>query len=428
PPEDSFVAAAVLVSPGGPAHVMLTDREAEHIPGCNMAFYKWALEEIGGFDPVFRKAGDDVDVCWRLRELGCHIGFSAAGFVWHYRRSTVKAYLKQQEGYGEAEALLARKHPEYFNAFGGGVWRGRIYTASKYGLLLRRNVIYHGVFGSGFFQKLYAPAPAYALMFCTSLEYHALVNVPLLVLAVSFPFFLPVALTSILASLGICFAAAFQADLPKKKRRFWSRPLVAWLFFSQPIVRGWARYTTQLHFRLPSRAAVSSPELEFDPAAEPPEQICFWSNHGVDRFAFLGRMFSRLKTSDWQAKLDSGWDDRDVEIFRNRWASLSLITVNEYLAQGKVFLRCRLQATWSVFARILFGVVLVAELLFIGFFAPFQPWVWMALLTLPVLAWFCEDEKNHQQQMIAALIDETAAQLGLEQYHPDQPVPAPVPA
>ncbi|HEX4646191.1 MAG TPA: glycosyltransferase, partial [Verrucomicrobiae bacterium] len=132
PPEDSFVAAAVLVSPGGPAHVMLTDREAEHIPGCNMAFYKWALEEIGGFDPVFRKAGDDVDVCWRLRELGCHIGFSAAGFVWHYRRSTVKAYLKQQEGYGEAEALLARKHPEYFNAFGGGVWRGRIYTASKY--------------------------------------------------------------------------------------------------------------------------------------------------------------------------------------------------------------------------------------------------------------------------------------------------------
>ena len=43
PPEDSAVAAAVMVSPGGPAHVMLTDRQAEHIPGCNMAFYKWAL-------------------------------------------------------------------------------------------------------------------------------------------------------------------------------------------------------------------------------------------------------------------------------------------------------------------------------------------------------------------------------------------------
>ena len=75
PPEDSTIAAAVLVSPGGPAHVMLTDRQAEHIPGCNMAFYKWALDEIGGFDPIFRKAGDDVDVCWRLQQHGCKIGF-----------------------------------------------------------------------------------------------------------------------------------------------------------------------------------------------------------------------------------------------------------------------------------------------------------------------------------------------------------------
>ena len=37
---------------------MLTDRRAEHIPGCNMAFYKWALDEVGGFDPIFRLADD----------------------------------------------------------------------------------------------------------------------------------------------------------------------------------------------------------------------------------------------------------------------------------------------------------------------------------------------------------------------------------
>ena len=79
PPEDSPVAAAVMASPGGPAHVMLTDREAEHIPGCNMAFYKWALEAIGGFDPVLRKAGDDVDVCWRLLEQGYRFG---PAFLW----------------------------------------------------------------------------------------------------------------------------------------------------------------------------------------------------------------------------------------------------------------------------------------------------------------------------------------------------------
>ena len=43
-----------------------SDTEAEHIPGCNMAFRREALLEIGGFDPQFRAAGDDVDVCWRL--------------------------------------------------------------------------------------------------------------------------------------------------------------------------------------------------------------------------------------------------------------------------------------------------------------------------------------------------------------------------
>ena len=32
-----------------------------------MAFRREALEEIGGFDPIYRAAGDDVDVCWRLQ-------------------------------------------------------------------------------------------------------------------------------------------------------------------------------------------------------------------------------------------------------------------------------------------------------------------------------------------------------------------------
>ena len=158
PPEDSPVAAAVMASPGGPAHVMLTDRQAEHIPGCNMAFYKWALEQIGGFDPIFRQAGDDVDLCWRLQQAGLKIGFSPAAFVWHYRRSTIGAYLRQQRGYGEAEALLVRKHPECFNSFGGSLWRGRIYTASRFGDLMRPPIIYRGLFGSAGFQFLYASA------------------------------------------------------------------------------------------------------------------------------------------------------------------------------------------------------------------------------------------------------------------------------
>ena len=79
PPEDSLVPAAVAVSPGGPTHVLLSDEVAEHIAGCNMAFRREALLGLGGFDPVYRAAGDDVDICWRFQDAGFVIGFSAGG-------------------------------------------------------------------------------------------------------------------------------------------------------------------------------------------------------------------------------------------------------------------------------------------------------------------------------------------------------------
>jgi O-antigen biosynthesis protein len=69
-PNDGPIAECVGKSPGNPAHVLLSDREAEHIPGCNMAFRVAHLEEIGGFDTRFRAAGDDGDVCWWLRQRG----------------------------------------------------------------------------------------------------------------------------------------------------------------------------------------------------------------------------------------------------------------------------------------------------------------------------------------------------------------------
>ena len=112
PPRDGPVAECVAHAPGGPVHVLFSDQEAEHIPGCNMAFRTSALRGIGGFDSQFRVAGDDVDVCWRLHEKGLTIGYCAAAVVWHHRRNSIRAFWKQQAGYGKAEALLAQKWPE----------------------------------------------------------------------------------------------------------------------------------------------------------------------------------------------------------------------------------------------------------------------------------------------------------------------------
>jgi GT2 family glycosyltransferase len=160
PPGDGPIAECVANAPGGPVHVLLTDEVAEHIPGCNMAFQVKPLRAIGGFDPRFLTAGDDVDVCWRLQERGLTLGFSPAAVVWHHRRNSLRAYWRQQVGYGRAEALLEAKWPERYNAAGHVSWAGRLYgkgwTAP---LRARRGRVYQGLWGSAPFQAIYAPAP-----------------------------------------------------------------------------------------------------------------------------------------------------------------------------------------------------------------------------------------------------------------------------
>ena len=155
PSSDCPVARCVAASPGGPSQVMLDDRLAEHVPGCNMAFRRDLLLELGGFDEQFRQAGDDVDFCWRWQDAGYRIGYAPAAMVWHHRRSSVSAYLKQQKGYGRSEAMVYRKHPHRFTFLGYSLWKGVIYGDGAVGLPSRAPLIYHGRFGSAPFQGIY---------------------------------------------------------------------------------------------------------------------------------------------------------------------------------------------------------------------------------------------------------------------------------
>ncbi len=159
PSSSPLVAQCVDQAPGLPTHVLFDDRVAEHIPGCNMAFRRDRLEAIGGFDPQFRTAGDDVDLCWRLQAHGWTLGFNAAAMVFHHRRDSVSRYLRQQFGYGAAEALLERKWPEKYNGAGHLTWRGRVYASAAgrdHGRLRRARIAY-GTWGTGLFQRLYTP-------------------------------------------------------------------------------------------------------------------------------------------------------------------------------------------------------------------------------------------------------------------------------
>jgi GT2 family glycosyltransferase len=245
PPGDGSLAACVANAPGGPVHVLVSDTEAEHVPGCNMAFRKSALITIGGFDPRFRRAGDDVDVCWRLLDAGFTIGFSAAAMVWHHRRNSLRAYVKQQLGYGEAEALLEAKWPEKYNAAGHVAWTGRLYGKGLAQSLARRTRVYHGTWGQAPFQSIYEPAchGLAAILLMPEWYLALLVLAGLTALGLSWPpllYALPLLVVGLCASMAQAALSAAEARFATTRsplRRFGLYDLTTLLHLVQPLAR-----------------------------------------------------------------------------------------------------------------------------------------------------------------------------------------------
>lgn len=153
PGPGSRAEAVVAAAPGAPSHVLVNDTRAEHLPGCNLAVRAVAFRKVGGFDADFHTAGDDVDFCWRLDQAGYGLAFVPGAFVWHSRRPSLRAFLKQQVGYGKAERMLAEKYPGKFSRNGEARWHGFVYGGGA----VRAGadpVIYHGSMGSAGYQSL----------------------------------------------------------------------------------------------------------------------------------------------------------------------------------------------------------------------------------------------------------------------------------
>ncbi|UCF27298.1 MAG: glycosyltransferase [Chloroflexota bacterium] len=251
PPDDGFVSECVTNAPGNPVHVLLSDQEAEHIPGCNMAFRKDDLQKIGGFDPQFRVAGDDVDICWRLQQNGATLGINPAATVWHHRRNSVRSYWKQQVGYGKAESQLMRKWPQKHNSLGHWLWRGRIYGPGlTRALPFRRSQVFHGSWGSAPFQSLYNPGPGTLLSLSLMPEWYFLIATlfglsllgimwkpmmiaaPFLILAVALPI-----IQAVQSSKEATYSNRNRSTLEKLK----IRTLTSYLHIIQPLACLWGR-------------------------------------------------------------------------------------------------------------------------------------------------------------------------------------------
>jgi glycosyltransferase involved in cell wall biosynthesis len=260
PEDDAEGAHRVARAPGGPVHVLVGDDRAEHIPGCNMAFWKQVLEEVGGFDPIYESAGDDVDLCWRVLDRGWEIGFHPGAFVWHHRRAEIRQYLRQQIGYGRAEALVEARHPNRFTPTGTARWRGHIYNSFPRTFLRPR--IYRGTFGAAEYQSVYR-ADGHALDIAHQLGVPAAVLLlPGAALAVRWPWFVLVALAGALTLAGLFVVDVVRVRAPRSARgAFRFRCGVALLHILQPLARSWgrarwrqvARQTLEPNGRLPGR-------------------------------------------------------------------------------------------------------------------------------------------------------------------------------
>jgi glycosyltransferase involved in cell wall biosynthesis len=366
PPGDGPIADCIANAPGGPVHVLLTDTEAEHIPGCNMAFRRDALAAIDGFDPRYRAAGDDVDVCWRLQENVGKIGFHAAAVDWHHRRNSVKTYWKQQQGYGKAESLLEEKWPEKYNAVGHYAWSGRLYGKGiTEALRFSRARIYGGPWGSALFQSIYQPANGMLTSLPLMPEWYLITGLlgVLVLLGLAWSpllWFMPLLLLGLTAPIVQALLSAIKAEFPTPRpnrvNRLTLRGLTAVLHIMQPL----ARLIGRLRFGLtPWRQRVLSKSKwrwSYDST--------LWSEQWQAPEAWLQSITMHLRQKRMPVLAGGEFDDWDLELRGGLLGSArSLMAIEEHAA-GKQMLRFRV---WPKFR--LPGMILITSLALLGFAA-----------------------------------------------------------
>jgi GT2 family glycosyltransferase len=350
PPGDGPIAACVANSPGGPVHVLLTDTEAEHIPGCNMAFRRSALEAVGGFDPRFRVAGDDVDICWSLEQRGWKLGFSPSALVWHHRRNSVRAYLRQQKGYGKAEALLEKKWPEKYNCAGHVAWHGRVYSAGITRVLGLTTRIYHGQWGAAPFQSLHqvGPGPLHSLLMMP--EWY-LVNMALTLLSALSIWWKPLlfALPLLAISAGFSFAnacsSAARSRFHGEDSGFSLKILTALLHMLQPAARLYGRILHGLKLwrrRVPSgwTAPIRRQTAVWTEVWQPPE-------------VRLKNIEASCRSKGIPIHRGGPCDDWDFEIPGGMWGGARFLMAVEDHGAGTQYVRCRITPRWSAGGLIL---------------------------------------------------------------------------
>ena len=373
PPDDPWMAQCVSRAPGGPTHVLLDDRIAEHVPGCNMAFRRDALLAVSGFNPVFLRAGDDVDVCWRLQARGLRIGFAPGAVVWHHHRTTIEAFWRQQAGYGEAETWLYEHHPDKFSR-GRMLWHGRIYSSLPFVRALKGRRVNTGRWGTAAFPSVYWVGGSAWHFLPLTVEWMVTSSTLLAAGMFSLPglpgllgqagWVLLAGAAGWLVTLIRCLTLAHRSDLrglppigrlsPTPSRAAY-RVTIAWLHVVQPLARmrgrlrglwsmppvGEVEAVRQQPWQVPQPSlsdARGSGRLLAGLAAE----RSFWSERWLSHAFLLSGLTAVLRKAlpAQTVEVDDGWHaDRDLCLAVGRWGHLDVRMLVEDHAEGRCLVR-----------------------------------------------------------------------------------------
>jgi len=353
---DGPTADCVANSPGGPSHVLFSDTEAEHLPGCNMAFRRAAILAADGFDTRFRIAGDDVDLCWRLLEQGGTLGFHAGAVVWHHRRDTVAAYLKQQRNYGRAEAMLEVKWPEKYNRLGHLRWAGQVYGKGQtHPISLGPRQIHHGVWGSRLFQPMYAGENG-SLWYLTVMPEWYLVTTVLLGFCLLGLFWMPLLWVAVPLLLVAVAVPTAHVCASAAQARFTSQPMgrrelaglylrTAGLHVLQPL----ARLAGRVGYKLTPwrRHGAEGTTLPW------PRTVKLWSEIWRSQAEWLRRLEKGLQHHRVLVRRGGDFDRWDLQALCGLLGGARLVSTVEEHGAGRQMVRVRVWPRLSWLGRVL---------------------------------------------------------------------------
>lgn len=179
-----------------------------YVPTANMLVAREAFIAAGGFKAGMH-VGEDVDFCWRLRNLGYNLLYAPFGRVAHKHRNKLGKMLRRRSDYGTSEALLYRTHRDKRKNFLFSVLPGLVFLALSLAILL---------------MNAWPIAPALLLFGFDLLRKSA----KLLKFNIEFPF-PQILLSTIRSYLSFCYFAFFHL------MRYYLIPIFAFGFLWHPL-------------------------------------------------------------------------------------------------------------------------------------------------------------------------------------------------